>query len=35
VDLPIVEYADNLIPKLAFWPAATLSLLIITLVQFY
>jgi hypothetical protein len=34
-EIRIVEYADNLIPKVLFWPVAMLSLFVITLVQFY
>ncbi len=35
VQLKLVQYQDNLIPKLMFWPLITGSLLILTLVIFY
>ena len=35
VQIRAVEYADNLIPKILFWPVCLGSLFLITLVQFY
>ncbi len=35
IQLKLVQYQDNLIPKLMFWPLITGSLLILTLVIFY
>jgi hypothetical protein len=34
VSIPIVDYRDNLVVKLAFWPALTASLFVVTLVTF-
>ena len=35
VDVPLIEYADNLLPKVTFWPASLAILLIVTLQRFY
>jgi hypothetical protein len=35
VEIGVIEYADNLIPKILFWPVFMLSVFVITLVQFY
>jgi hypothetical protein len=35
VDVDLIEYADNLLPKVMFWPASLVTLLIVTLQRFY
>jgi hypothetical protein len=35
VEIRVIEYSDNLIPKILFWPVFMLSIFVITLVQFY
>ena len=34
-NIPVIEYADNLIPKVMFWPAGMLTLFAITFIRFY
>ncbi len=35
IDAPIVDYADNLIPKVLFWPITLLLLFLVTVIVFY
>jgi hypothetical protein len=35
VDVPLIEYADNLLPKVLFWPLSLGTLLIVTMQRFY
>ncbi len=35
INIPFVQYRDNLLPKLFYWPVITLTMWVVTLVKFY
>lgn len=35
INVPFVQYRDNLLPKLFYWPIITLMMFLVTLVKFY
>ncbi len=35
INIPFVQYRDNLLPKLFYWPVITLTMLVVTLIKFY
>jgi len=35
INIPFVQYRDNLLPKLFYWPVITFTLFVVTLVKFY
>ncbi len=35
ISIPFVQYRDNLLPKLFYWPVITLIMFVVTLIKFY
>lgn len=35
INISFVQYRDNLLPKLFYWPVITLTMLVVTLIKFY
>ncbi len=35
INIPFVQYRDNLLPKLFYWPVITLTMFVVTLIKFY